>query len=51
MANFNITDTQVSKKSTDFDKIIYKVRNLWTHKMEKDDVEVEKMSYFDSSVT
>ena len=32
--NFNITDTQVSKKSTDFDKIIYKVRNLWTHKME-----------------
>ena len=32
--NFNFTDEQVSKKSTNFDKIIYKVRNIWTLKME-----------------
>ncbi len=31
---FNFTDTQVSGKSTAFDKIEYKVRNLWAHKME-----------------
>lgn len=30
--NFNFKDTQVSDKSTDFDKIEYNVRNLWLHK-------------------
>ena len=32
--DFNLTDTEVSGKSTSFDNIIYKVYNLWTHKME-----------------
>ncbi|HRN15976.1 MAG TPA: glycoside hydrolase family 27 protein, partial [Xylanibacter oryzae] len=32
--NFNFKDTQVSDKSTDFDKIEYHVRNLWLHKSE-----------------
>lgn len=32
--DFNLTDTEVSGKSTSFDNIIYKVYNLWTHKTE-----------------
>ena len=32
--DFNLTDTQVSKMSTNFDTTVYKVYNLWTHKME-----------------
>ena len=32
--DFNLTDTQVSKLSTSFDATVYKVYNLWTHKME-----------------
>ena len=32
--DFNLTDTQVSKLSTNFDTQVYKVYNLWTHKME-----------------
>lgn len=32
--HFNFTDDAVSKKSTGFDKQVYKVYNLWTHKME-----------------
>jgi alpha-galactosidase len=31
---FNLNDEDVSKKSTDFDKVEYKVRNLWNHKFE-----------------
>lgn len=31
---FNFTDDEVSKLSTAFDKHIYKVRNLWTKRME-----------------
>lgn len=31
---FNLYDEQVSKKSTDFDKIVYKVCNIWKNKME-----------------
>lgn len=31
---FNFTDEEVSKKSTDFNNTVYKVRNLWTHKLE-----------------
>lgn len=31
---FNLTDTQVSKRSTDFDKKVYAITNLWTHKKE-----------------
>ena len=32
--DFNLTDTDVSGKSTAFDTTIYQVYNLWTHKME-----------------
>ena len=32
--DFCLTDTQVSKLSTSFDTTVYKVYNLWTHKME-----------------
>ena len=32
--DFNLTDTAVSGKRTDFDTTVYKVYNLWTHKME-----------------
>lgn len=32
--DFNLTDAEVSGKSTSFDTIIYNVYNLWTHKME-----------------
>ena len=32
--DFNLTDTQVSNLSTNFDTTVYKVYNLWTHKME-----------------
>lgn len=32
--DFNLTDKEVSGKSTSFDTIIYNVYNLWTHKME-----------------
>jgi len=31
---FNLTDEEVSKKSTNFDNTVYKVRNLWSKKME-----------------
>lgn len=31
---FNLTDTEVSRRSTDFDKTVYQVRNLWSHKDE-----------------
>lgn len=31
---FNLTDTEVSRRSTDFNKTVYKVRNLWSHKDE-----------------
>lgn len=31
---FNFTDTEVSQRSTNFDSVVYQVRNLWTHKME-----------------
>lgn len=31
--NYNFTDDEVSKLSTDFDKIIYKVRDVWQHKL------------------
>ena len=32
--DFNFTDEAVSKRSTAFNKIVYKVRNLWTGRME-----------------
>ena len=32
--DFNFTDDEVSKRSTEFDKYIYKVKNLWTRRME-----------------
>lgn len=32
--DFNFTDDEVSKRSTEFDKYIYKVKNLWTGRME-----------------
>ena len=32
--DFNLTDSQVSNLSTAFDTTVYKVYNLWTHKME-----------------
>ena len=32
--DFNLTDNEVSLRSTEFDKYIYKVYNLWTHKYE-----------------
>ena len=32
--HFNLTDTEVSKQSTNFDTKVYKVRNLWSHKDE-----------------
>ena len=32
--DFNFTDDEVSKRSTEFDKYMYKVRNLWTGRME-----------------
>lgn len=32
--DFNLTDNQVSGLSTDFDKKVYAVYNLWTHKAE-----------------
>lgn len=32
--DFNLTDEEVSKKSTAFDTNVYKVYNLWTHKLE-----------------
>lgn len=32
--DFNLTDDEVSKRSTQFDKYIYKVKNLWTGRME-----------------
>lgn len=32
--DFNFIDSQVSKMSTAFNTNIYKVYNLWTHKME-----------------
>ena len=28
--DFNLTDDEVSKRSTKFDKHVYKVKNLWT---------------------
>jgi alpha-galactosidase len=31
---FNLTDQEVSGRSTTFDSVVYKVYNLWTHKME-----------------
>ena len=31
---FNLTDDQVSKRSTHFDKETYKIRNLWSHRYE-----------------
>lgn len=30
----NLTDEEVSNRSTSFDTVVYKVYNLWTHKME-----------------
>lgn len=32
--HLNFTDEEVSKRSTDFDKFVYKVRNVWMHKNE-----------------
>ncbi|MBR1411358.1 MAG: glycoside hydrolase family 27 protein, partial [Prevotella sp.] len=32
--DFNLTDDAVSKRSTQFDTIVYQVYNLWTHKVE-----------------
>ena len=32
--DFNFTNDEVSKRSTEFDKYIYKVKNLWTGRME-----------------
>ena len=32
--DFNLTDDEVSKRSTKFDKHVYKVKNLWTGRME-----------------
>ncbi|MBQ9215592.1 MAG: glycoside hydrolase family 27 protein [Prevotella sp.] len=32
--DFNLTDDVVSKRSTQFDTIVYQVYNLWTHKVE-----------------
>lgn len=32
--HFCLTDEEVSKRSTQFNNTIYKVRNLWTHKDE-----------------
>ena len=32
--DFCITDKQVSGRSTEFDTKVYKVYNLWNHKME-----------------
>ena len=32
--DFNLTDDEVSKRSTKFDKQVYKVKNLWTGRME-----------------
>lgn len=32
--NFNFTDTQVSQRSTSFNKYTYQVRNMWTKRME-----------------
>ena len=32
--DFNFTDDEVSKRSTEFDNYIYKVKNLWTGRME-----------------
>jgi alpha-galactosidase len=32
--HFNVTDKEVSGKSTNLDSVIYKVKNLWTGKME-----------------
>lgn len=32
--DFNFTDDEVSKRSTAFDKCVYKVKNLWTGRME-----------------
>ena len=32
--DFNLTDEEVSKRSTAFDKTIYKIKNLWTGRME-----------------
>ena len=32
--DFNLTDSEVSKLSTDFDKKTYKVYNIWTKKQE-----------------
>ncbi|EGN56390.1 Alpha-galactosidase [Hallella multisaccharivorax DSM 17128] len=31
---FNLTDSQVSKKSTNFNTTVYRVYNLWSHKFE-----------------
>ncbi|MGI6243769.1 MAG: glycoside hydrolase family 27 protein [Prevotella sp.] len=31
---YNLTDEEVSKRSTGFDQTIYRVRNVWTHKNE-----------------
>ncbi len=32
--DFNLTDEEVSKRSTAFDKTIYKIKNLWTGRIE-----------------
>ena len=32
--DFNFTDDEVSKRSTEFDQQVYKVKNLWTGRME-----------------
>ena len=32
--DFNLTDDEVSKRSTEFDQQVYKVKNLWTGRME-----------------
>lgn len=32
--DFNLTDEEVSKRSTAFDQNVYKIKNLWTGRME-----------------